>query len=174
MEPGIYLCNMNRILKLYNKINRYGQINGLKLEVLSPGHIRYEMKVLDDHLATPIAIHGGVLSAMMDAVLGVAALSYTCENDELVSTVEFKINFLSPAGPDDVLIGEGNLIRVGRRLIVAEGYIDDMATGRKVAAGLGTFYPYHISKSGILDHLDEDDIAILGEEWVRKNRKSRL
>ena len=85
---------MHKILKLYNSINKYGTINNLDLEVLAPGHIKYLMPVKEEHLATPIAIHGGVLSAMMDAILGVAALSASCHEGKLVSTVEFKINYL--------------------------------------------------------------------------------
>ena len=78
---------MHKILKLYNSINKYGTLNELELEVIAPGHIKYLMPVKEKHLATPIAIHGGVLSAMMDAILGVASLSASCHDGKLVSTV---------------------------------------------------------------------------------------
>ena len=156
---------MHKILKLYNSINQYGTLNDLDLEVKSSGHIRYRMPVKPKHLATPIAIHGGVLSAMMDAILGVASLSASCEDGKLVSTVEFKINYLAPARLGDVLIGEGKVIQKGNRLIIAEGDIKLEKTGKLIAKGMGTFSAYPIEKSGILEHLNESQKAILGKEF---------
>ena len=57
----------------------------MKLTVIEPGKISYEMEVLPKHLATPTAIHGGMLAAMMDAILGVASLSSVAIDKKLVS-----------------------------------------------------------------------------------------
>jgi len=156
---------MHKILKLYNSINQYGTLNELELTVLDKGHIMYEMEVKKKHLATPIAIHGGVLSAMMDAILGVAALSASCHDGKLVSTVEFKINYLSPARLGDVLIGEGKIIQKGNRLIIAEGDIKLKGTDRLIAKGMGTFSAYPIEKAGVIEHLTPTQKEILGNEY---------
>lgn len=156
---------MHPILQLYNSINSYGTINELDLEVLKPGHIIYEMPVKPKHLATPIAIHGGVLAAFMDAVLGVAGLSISCHDGKLVSTVEFKINYLAPARPGDVLIGEGKVIQKGNRILVCEGEVRLQDTNKIIAKGIGTFSAYPIEKSGILPHLTDEQMAILGSEY---------
>lgn len=157
---------MHKILKLYNSINNYGTLNELDLEVLSPGKIQYTMEVKEKHLATPIAIHGGVLSAFMDAVLGVAGLSASCHDGKLVSTVEFKINYLAPARLGDVLLGEGKVIQKGNRLIIAEGDIKLKGTDKLIAKGIGTFSAYPIEKSGIIDHLSQEQKEILGREYI--------
>lgn len=156
---------MHKILRLYNSINQYGTLNDLELEVISAGHIKYRMPVKEKHLATPIAIHGGVLSAMMDAVLGVASLSASCHDGKLVSTVEFKINYLAPARLGDVLIGEGKVIQKGNRLIIADGSIALESGDKMIAKGMGTFSAYPIEKSGILEHLTEEQKFILGSEY---------
>ena len=146
-------------------MNQYGTLNELNLEVISPGHIRYEMPVKKKHLATPIAIHGGVLSAMMDGILGVAALSASCEDGNLVSTVEFKINYLAPARLGDILMGEGKVIQKGNRLIITDGDIKLQSSGKIIAKGMGTFSAYPIEKSGILEHMQEEQKSILGKEY---------
>ena len=163
---NIYLCYMHKILRLYNSINQYGTLNELELTVLGKGHIRYEMEVKQKHLATPIAIHGGVLSAMMDAILGVASLSSSCHEGKLVSTVEFKINYLAPARLGDLLIGEGKIIQKGNRLIVAEGDIKLKGTDQFIAKGIGTFSAYPIEKAGIFEHLSQEQKEILGDEYA--------
>lgn len=156
---------MHKILKLYNSINQYGTLNELILTVLDSGHISYEMEVKKKHLATPIAIHGGVLSAMMDAVLGVASLSASCHDGKLVSTVEFKINYLAPARLGDVLIGVGKVIQKGNRLIITEGDIKLKENNKLIAKGTGTFSAYPIEKAGIFEHLNTEQKEILGTEY---------
>lgn len=140
-------------------------MNELDLEVISPGHIKYLMPVKEKHLATPIAIHGGVLSAMMDAILGVASLSASCHDGKLVSTVEFKINYLAPARLGDVLVGEGKVIQKGNRLIIAEGDIRLQSTEKFIAKGIGTFSAYPIEKSGVFEYLTLEQKQILGAEY---------
>ena len=156
---------MHKILRLYNSINQYGILNELELEVVSPGHIRYKMSVKEKHLATPIAIHGGVLSALMDAALGVASLSASCHDGKLVSTIEFKINYLAPARLGDVLIAEGKVIQKGNRLLIADGVISIENTTQLIAKGMGTFSAYPIEKSGILEHLTNEQKQMLGTEY---------
>lgn len=151
---------MHKILRLYNSINNYGTINNLDLEILSDGHIKYTMPVTKAHLATPIAIHGGVMAAFMDALLGVSALSVSCHENKLVSTIEFKINYFAPARPGDVLIGEGTVIQKGNRIIVSEAQVKIKGTQTTVAKGMGTFSAYPIEKSGILEHLTPEQKAI--------------
>ena len=159
---------MHKILKLYNNINKYGTLNELELEVIAPGHIKYLMPVKEKHLATPIAIHGGVLSALMDAILGVASLSASCHDGKLVSTVEFKINYLAPARLGDILVGEGRVIQKGNRLIIADGDIKLHNSDKLIAKGIGTFSSYPLEKAGIFAHLNEEQKAILGDEYFPK------
>jgi uncharacterized protein (TIGR00369 family) len=157
---------MHKILELYNSINTFGTENEMELEVLGKGHIRYTMPVLKQHLATPIAIHGGVLSAMMDGILGVAALAASCYDGKLVSTVEFKINYLAPARLGDVLVGEGRVIQKGNRLIISEGDIKLHNSDKVIAKGIGTFSAYPIEKAGIFEQLTEEQKSILGDEYI--------
>lgn len=147
---------MHTLIDVYNKINQFGKDHEMELTVVEPGHIVYKMKVQEKHLATPKTIHGGMLSALMDSVLGVAALSASATNDQLVSTVEFKINYLNPAYLGDVLIGEGKIDRKGNRIIIASGQI--VAQNRKevIAKGMGTFNAYPKEKAGVTPAMLKD------------------
>ena len=146
---------MHKILELYNSINQFGKAQKMNYEVLSPGEIVYHLTVRKEHMATPLAIHGGVLAAMMDGVLGVTALSLSCEEEKLVSTVEFKINYFQPAKLGDRLVGVGKVESKGKRIIITSGEIK--AENRKVtvAKGIGTFNAYPLEKSGILEALNQ-------------------
>lgn len=139
---------MNKFLKKYNDVNAFGRLLGLKLTVLKPGKIAYSLFIKDEHLSNPMAVHGGVLAAMMDAILGVACLSRSVENNRLVSTVEFKLNYYAPIKPGDELLGVGEVVFEGNKIMSAEGRIYSLQNGMEVVCkGLGTFNAYPVDKN---------------------------
>jgi len=80
--------------------------------------------------------------------MGVAALTASAKNLSLVSTVEFKINYLKPAFLGDVLIGKGTIISEGKRIIIAQGEITNQK-GELISIATGTFNAYPYEKSGM-------------------------
>lgn len=134
------------MIRHYNHINKYGADNNMNLEILEPGHIIYTMKIEDKHLSSPNTCHGGVIAGLMDSVIGTAALSKAFEEDNLVSTVEFKINYLQPVNLNDVLVGEGKIDFKGKSTIVSSGKITKQDNGAVVAIAIGTFNVYPLSK----------------------------
>jgi uncharacterized protein (TIGR00369 family) len=116
------------------------------LTVNAPGDITYTLDIQKHHMASPDACHGGVISGMMDAVLGVTALSFAVSKGNLCATVEFKINYLSPVKLGDHLEGRGEIDFYGSKLMVTSGAIIEQNSGRLVAKGLGTFSQYPLSK----------------------------
>lgn len=138
--------NQHPVIQFYNEHNEFGRTIGMTYELLEPGKVVYKMKVDKKILAHPAAAHGGSLSAMMDAILGVAALSMVCEENKLVSTVELSTNFLKPACAGDELTGASEMIHKGSRLLYFEGKITNQK-GEVVCAGKGTFNAYPIEKA---------------------------
>ncbi len=141
-----------RLLEIYNQVNRFGKENGFKLTVVNPGEIIYEMEVLPKHLATPTAMHGGMLAAMMDGVIGVAALSLVAPENKLVSTVELKINYFKPVYLNDKLLGKGRVDHQGKRIIHSSGEIYNQ-NNEIVAKAMGTFNAYPMEKSDLKELL---------------------
>jgi len=139
---------MNNILEKYNAVNAFGKLIGLKLRVIEPGYVEYKMTISDDHLSNPHAAHGGAVSAMMDGILGVAALSDAVEQKKLVSTVEFKINYFAPVEKGDELVGQGKVVFKGNRLYYSEGKIYCTNKGDLlICSGSGTFNSYPADKN---------------------------
>lgn len=137
------------LIRRYQESNEFGKYAGLDLQKFEATGIRYRLVIKKEHLATPTTAHGGVIAGFMDGVLGLAALYVSSEKAQLVSTVEFKINYLSPARIGDVLIGEGKVVSAGKRIIISQGEIFNEDTGEKVAIATGTFNAYPYEKSGM-------------------------
>lgn len=130
----------------YKKMVQFDKHMGMELTVESPGNVSYVLEVKEQHLTAPDSAHGGVAAAMMDATLGVAALSYAVTNGNLCATVEFKINYLKPARPGTTLISKGKVKSTGKSLVVSQGDIIEKESGNLIATGLGTFTQYPSDK----------------------------
>ena len=137
------------LIEQYIAQNNFGKTLGMDFKILEPGFVHYFLTIMSEHLATPKAAHGGVISALMDGLFGVTALSVSALENKIISTVEFKINFLAPALLDDELIGIGKMEQKGNRLIIVSG--DIICPNRNnivIAKALGTFNSYPAEKAG--------------------------
>lgn len=137
------------IVKGYIAANRFGELLGKEFEIVGPGEIIYSMVVQEKHLATPIAAHGGSIAALMDATMGVCALSQVIAQNKVVSTIEMKISFLAPAKLGDRLKGTAEIIKSGHRILFVEGLIENQ-DGKKIAVATGTFNAYPMEKAGFV------------------------
>jgi uncharacterized protein (TIGR00369 family) len=94
---------------------------GYQLKDVGAGWCETTLEIQPKHFQQDTFIHAGVQATMADHTAGAAAGSLVKEN-EIVLTVEFKINLLRPA------IGESlrcvaKVLRAGKTLIVAESEV---------------------------------------------------
>ncbi|MFT7155995.1 MAG: hypothetical protein ACI8Q1_000999 [Parvicella sp.] len=140
---------MQTVESLYQLYNNLDKSMGFNLKVNGPGDIEYTVVLNESHLSSPGVGHGAVTAALMDAVLGTTALSAVYGAGNLVSTVEFKLNYFKPTLLNDELIGTGQIEFQGNRLIATSGRIIKKGSGELVSKGMGTFNIYPMSKRGI-------------------------
>jgi uncharacterized protein (TIGR00369 family) len=94
---------------------------GIKMSGVGPGWCEATLAVLPRHLQQDGYIHAGVQATIADHTAGGAAGSLVKE-DEIVLSVEFKINLLRPAR-GSVLRSKATVLKAGRMLIVAEAEV---------------------------------------------------
>lgn len=107
---------------------------GIRHVSFGPGTMVAEVAVRDE-LMTPFgSMHGGVVSALADHVLG-SVMYPVMERGQWAATTEFKINLLRPVR-DGVLRAEAKIISMSRRMAVVR---IDMTNGERLcAAAQGT------------------------------------
>lgn len=133
------------LIAKYNKTNNFGALLGMKLEVYEPGQVVYKMTVKKEHEAIPFVAHGGVIAALIDGTLGVSGLSLSALENKVVSTVEFKVNYLKPANVGDALRCTGNVVNSGKRLLYIEAEVKNQ-DNVVIAKANGTFNKYPADK----------------------------
>lgn len=137
------------LINKYIQSNAYGKLIGMDFMIIEPGLINYHLKINSNHLATPNSAHGGLIASLVDATLGVAGLSAVYEQNKVVSTIEYKLNFLAPALLNDELKAIGKVEQKGNRILVIS--CDVFCINRNnllIAKALGTFNAYDAAKAG--------------------------
>jgi uncharacterized protein (TIGR00369 family) len=107
---------------------------GIETMELSAGRMTCQLPVREDLLNPFGTLHGGVVSALADHVLG-AVLYTVIERGAWAATTEFKLNLLAPVR-SGMLRAEASIISMSKRTAVVR--IDITNDGRAAAAAQGT------------------------------------
>lgn len=103
-----------------------------------------KVPVMQKHRQVYGQVHGGVIATMLDAAIA-AVVNQEIGEEEGANTVELKVNYLRPA-TGSALWAEGDIIKAGRTLVVAEGRCYD-ETDKLIAYASATYFRISITKS---------------------------
>jgi uncharacterized protein (TIGR00369 family) len=127
-----------QILGLMAEQVPFNRLLGIQGESASPGACVLVLPVRPEFVGDfrRPALHGGVVSALIDTAGGVAAWS-ALGAEESVSTVDLTVDFLEPAGLAGPLRASAQLVRKGNR--VCHVRIAVTQDGLLVAEGRGVY-----------------------------------
>jgi len=129
------------LLTLYRNINQFGKEIGLEYELLPDSTFLNRITIRAKHLSTPTVAHGAVVAALADSTLGLAALSVATKTENIVSTIEFKINYLKPVSLGDVITGIPKIRQIGKKIIFVDADFFNQ-NEELIATASGTFNQY--------------------------------
>jgi uncharacterized protein (TIGR00369 family) len=111
---------------------------GARLLRVSPGEIEIDLPFRDDLTQHHGFLAGAILTAIADVACGYAAMTLMPPGASVL-TIEYKVNFLSPA-QGERLLARGRVIRPGRTVTVCSGDVMALTGGHSklVATMLGT------------------------------------
>jgi uncharacterized protein (TIGR00369 family) len=114
------------------------RVLGIRCVAVSEGEVSAELTPREDLENGGGTIHGGVLAALLDTVMG-AALHTRLSAGEKFATIDLKVTYLRPLSQaSGVMRGTGRVINAGRRIAYVEGEIRDSSAGLAVHA-VGNF-----------------------------------
>ena len=111
---------------------------GARLLRVSPGEVEIDLPFRDDLIQHHGFLAGAALTAIVDVACGYAAMTLMPPGASVL-TIEYKVNFLSPAQGERVL-ARGRVVRPGRTVTVCSGDVVALSEGREklVATMLAT------------------------------------
>ena len=112
---------------------------GLRVASLEPGSCRVVAPFRDVLIGDPFrpALHGGVLSTVLDTAGGLAVYS-TLGPGRTASTVDLRVDYLRPGRLVDVVC-DAKVIRVGNRVAVTSMTLHHGDPAEAVAEGRGVY-----------------------------------
>lgn len=98
----------------------FNQVLRIRIEDLAWGTCRMSIPFREEFIGDPNrrALHGGVISALVDTCGG-AALWTQCELEDRISTVDLRVDYLRKGEPE-MLFVDGRVLRLGNRVGVVE------------------------------------------------------
>ena len=111
---------------------------GIQLKDFGPGWCETALALEPRHLQQDGFAHAGLVATMADHTSGGAGGTLVAGN-EIVLTIEYKINLLRP-GVGESLFCRADVLRPGKRIIVSESsvYADAKGQRKLIAKGLFT------------------------------------
>lgn len=83
-------------------------------------------------------MHGGIIACLLDSAGGAAAITTLTGPNDMVSSIDIRVDYLEPAKPDDV-IAEGEIVRSGSSIIVTKMKAYHVTTGEVIAEGKAVY-----------------------------------
>lgn len=111
---------------------------GAELGEIAPGHCALHLTPRPDLAQQNGFVHGGMIATLADVAGGLAAFSLFEAGDDIL-TVEIKINYLAPAGGDEI-IARGEVVKSSRTLSIVRSEVFAVNGGAETlcAAGMGS------------------------------------
>lgn len=102
----------------------FNRLLGLRVDSLHKGRAVLRVPWRDGLIGDPSrpAVHGGVLSMLVDTAGGAACFAMLDSDDDRVSTVDLRVDYLRP-GPAADLVCSAEVVRLGNRVAVARAHV---------------------------------------------------
>jgi uncharacterized protein (TIGR00369 family) len=138
--------SIEQILHLMEQVIPFNRLLGIRGESAGRGRAVLTLPVRPEFVGDVRrpALHGGVLSTLIDTAGGLAAWSALAD-EESVSTVDLRVDYLEPAGLGAPLRAEAELVRKGNR--VCHVRIAVLQDGVLVAEGRAVYNIHRLRKA---------------------------
>lgn len=136
---------------MYEKNIPFNKLLGFQVETLKPGFVAVKFDMRDDFIGNYVhgILHGGVISAVMDATGGMAATVSILEKmqgktvEEIanrlakIGTIDLRVDYLRP-GRGEHFRSTGSIMRAGNKVAVTRMELHNHK-GLLIAVGTGTY-----------------------------------
>jgi uncharacterized protein (TIGR00369 family) len=128
--------------QVFEEMIPFNKFLGIRAALIEKGHVELELPWRSEFVGDPMrqAVHGGVISTLVDTAGGMALWGALENPMQRVSTIDLRVDYLRP-GRTETLVAEARAIRVGRSVGVVDVRVfhrsapdETMATGKGVYA----------------------------------------
>lgn len=138
---GSYMDYHEVVKKVFSHPDNFGELIGYRVTGVDDGYARTDLTIEEKHISPAGVAHGGVLSAFVDFSMGAALFQPVAKLKKRISTIEFKINYLSPVKLGETIHADARVKFLGSSHAVMECHVF-RHEGKDIAVAMGTFNIY--------------------------------
>ena len=109
------------LLGLVQDFVPFNRFLGITVEDAREGYCSLKLPYRDEYIgdASRPALHGGVISTLIDTAGGFAVWTQLASLEDRVSTIDLRVDYLAPGAPEP-LYADAKIVRVGNRVGVCD------------------------------------------------------
>ncbi len=125
----------HRVIEFIERSIPFNRLLGMRVVSLEHGRAVMEVPFRPDLVGDPYrpALHGGVVSSLIDATGGAAAFT-RIETVDRISTVDMRVDYLRP-GAEERLVAEAEVQRMGNRVAAVQVIVHQGDPAEPIALG---------------------------------------
>lgn len=127
--------------KIFNEYIPFNKYIGMELMEIEDGFakaiIKFKPELVGD--SRILAVHGGVISAAMDAVGGIAGITTLHSMEDKLVTVDMRVDYIRSARNTDLII-EARIVRSGNKIVTTNMQVFSGSDNTLVAEGRGVYH----------------------------------
>jgi uncharacterized protein (TIGR00369 family) len=114
------LNGLEDVRRLFEEGIPFNRYLGMKVAEVRAGFVRLELPFRPEFIGDTRrpALHGGILSTLIDTAGGAATFS-RCSTEDAISTIDLRVDYLRPGSPE-LLVVEATVVRIGNRVSVTD------------------------------------------------------
>jgi uncharacterized protein (TIGR00369 family) len=128
-------------LDLIQELIPFNKFLGISIDEARDGFVRLQLPYRAEYIgdSSRPALHGGVISTLIDTCGGFAVWTHLRGLEDRVSTIDLRVDYLAPGAPEP-LFADGTVVRVGNRVGVVDVRCwQPSQPGRTVATGKAVY-----------------------------------
>ena len=151
-----YMRKLARIQQGFAEAVPYNRALGLQVVEFGKGKLTMRLPYDERFVGNPTTgvIHGGVITATMDATCG-GAVFLGLREQRQIATLDLRIDYLRPATPGEDVICEGDCYRITRQIAFTRGVAHQGDADDPIASSSATFIIIHNRESELAKRMRE-------------------
>jgi uncharacterized protein (TIGR00369 family) len=127
--------------RLIEEFIPFNKFLGMRADLVERGRVRIALPYREELIGDPVkqALHGGVISTLVDTVGGITVWTALENASSRVSTIDLRVDYIRPGRPE-LMVAEGTVVRVGRSVGVTDMRVfHPSAEDVTIATGKGVY-----------------------------------
>lgn len=131
------------VKNIFENVIPFNKFLGMEIVELREGYVKARLDFREEFIGDTWRRrwHGGLLATVMDSVGGAVGVAYFTSLEDKMATIDLRVDYLKGAKAEPIIV-EGELVRLGNRIMVTRMKVFNEGSDELLAEGKGVYSFY--------------------------------